>query len=256
MAQRVYANTRYAPRRKAKQGRRSYALLYLAAVLAVTLLILRAKVFVVRHVTVEGARRYSAEQVASLAGLSYGESMLTFDQVRVEQSLSAVNDLEFVSLTKQWPSTITLTVRERQQAACVACGGAYQIIDESGYILARSESYPGGGLLLVSGMNAYLDRQARHITTDQSLQVSTMGTIITTLKALGMDGMVSELNLRDLDNIYLVSTTGVQVILGDSDALQDKLTWMRAVLQQLTAQGITRGVLDVSTGKNAVYADR
>ena len=31
---------------------------------------------------------------------------------------------------------------------------------------------------------------------------------------------------------------------------------MRAVLAELTRQGVMRGVLDVSTGKNAVYADR
>ena len=71
-----------------------------------------------------------------------------------------------------------------------------------------------------------------------------------------MTGLVSEINVRDRFNLYMVSNTGVQIILGEKDDLDDKLVLARLVLEKLTEEGVMSGVLDVSTGKNAVYADR
>ena len=62
--------------------------------------------------------------------------------------------------------------------------------------------------------------------------------------------------MRDRFNLYMVSNTGVQIILGEKDDLDDKLVLARLVLEKLTEEGVMSGVLDVSTGKNAVYADR
>ena len=80
--------------------------------------------------------------------------------------------------------------------------------------------------------------------------------IIEALRQKEMLDLVSELNVANLDEVYLVSVSGVQVVLGEAQDLTEKLEWMRAVLAELTRQGVMRGVLDVSTGKNAVYADR
>ena len=71
-----------------------------------------------------------------------------------------------------------------------------------------------------------------------------------------MMSVMSELNLSDRYNIYLVSTSGVQIMLGDEENIPDKLVWAQAVLEKLTQEGVRRGILDVSTGRNAVYADR
>ena len=79
---------------------------------------------------------------------------------------------------------------------------------------------------------------------------------LTELEAKNMTGQISELNVADRYNLYLVSQTGVQIMLGDEENIPDKLVWARAVLEKLTQEGVRRGVLDVSTGKNAVYADR
>ena len=66
--------------------------------------------------------------------------------------------------------------------------------------------------------------------------------------------LASELNIADPDNLYLVAHTGMQILLGDEERLPEKFVWARAVHEELQKKGVTRGVLDVSSGKNAVYA--
>ena len=196
------------------------------------------------------------QQIAQMAGLSYGESMFDVSSQKVERNLSQQLSVEYISFERQFPDTVKLTIRERETLACVSCGGEYLLIDETGYIMSRSDYYPGGEVLLVSGMDAYIDRQGKRVESAQSGRRTVMCEVIEALREAKLLEKVSELNVSDLDNLYLVSDTGVQVVLGDSQDLPQKLEWMRAVLVKLTEQGVMSGVLDVSTGKNAVYADR
>lgn len=249
---------RYAPpvRVRGRQRRRGRGFLLLVLVLAAAALLLKSRVFVLKQVSVQGNGSLSVEQVMALAGLEYGESIFSVSQRAVEQRLSAEISVEFIAFEKKMPDEVSLTIREREALACVHCGGEYLLIDETGYIMGRQESYPDGGALLVSGMDAYVDRQGKHVESSQSGRLTVMKQVIEALRAKGMLSTVSELNVANLDEIYLVSVSGVQVVLGDAEGLDEKLEWMRAVLAELTRQGVMRGVLDVSTGKNAVYADR
>lgn len=252
------AGPRYAPpvRKRRRQRRKSRAFLLLVLALAGAFLLLRSRVFVLRQVNVQGNSRLSVEEVMHLAGLSYGESIFSVSERRIEQQLSGEISVELFSCERVLPDAVTLVIREREALACVHCGGEYLLIDETGYIMGRQESYPEGDLLLVSGMDAYVDRQGKHVESSVSGRRTIMNQVIGALREKSMLSLASELNVANLDEVYLVSVSGVQVILGDTENLPDKLEWMRAVLAELTRKGVMRGVLDVSTGKNAVYADR
>ena len=45
-------------------------------------------------------------------------------------------------------------------------------------------------------------------------------------------------------------------MLGNSENLDEKVAWMQAVLRVLSEEGAMKGVVDVSTGNNAVYSER
>lgn len=247
----------YAPvRRRSRQRRKWSALLWLVLALAGAVLLLRSQVFVLRQVNVEGNAALSVEEVMTLAGLEYGESIFSVSERQVERQLSGELRVELISCRRTLPNAFSLVIREREALACVHCGGEYLLIDETGYIMSRQESYPEGGVLLVSGMDAYVDRQGKRVESSVSGRRAVMTQVIEALREKGMLSLVSELNVANLDEVYLVSVSGVQVILGDVENLPGKLEWMRTVLAELTRKGVMRGVLDVSTGKNAVYADR
>lgn len=248
----------YAPssRGRGRQKKRGGGFLLLILVLAGAALLLRSRVFVLKQVTVEGLKNLSVEAVMDMAGLMYGESIFSVSGEQVERRLSGEVSVEFLSIEKKLPDAVTLTLREREALACVHCGGEYLLIDETGYILSRSDSYPAGQALLVSGMDAYVDRQGKHVESSVSGRRTVMKQVIEALQQKDLLSLVSELNVANQDALYLVSVSGIQVVLGDAQDLPQKLEWMRTVLAELTRKGVMRGVLDVSTGKNAVYADR
>ena len=224
-------------RRYARRGRGGARFLMLVAALCVAALLIKSRVFTLQEIVVQGNEAFSDAEIAALSGLILGEDTLKIEKSRIKGNFSL------------------LKVRERRPRAAVNCAGVILVIDEEGVILERLASMPAGDLITVS-MNVSLSAQGRTIESSRSGELEAMKLILAGLDAQGMAGLISEINVRDRFNLYMVSDTGVQIILGEKDDLDDKLVLARRVLEKLTEEGVMSGVLDVSTGKNAVYADR
>ena len=241
-----------APRR---HGRAALRLLVLVALLAVAAWLTVSRVFVLKEVRVEGNRGYTESEIAAMAGLTPGESIFNVSRESVSRSLSFHSDIKLLDFSVTYPDTAFLSILERQARAAINCAGVILIVDEDGQIMERLSSVPEGSVV-VSGMDVSVSAQGRQIESARSWQLKDMREVLSEIDAQNMLSVISELNVADRYNLYLVSNTGVKIVLGDEENMSEKLVWARTVLEKLTEEGVMRGVLDVSTGKNAVYADR
>jgi len=64
---------------------------------------------------------------------------------------------------------------------------------------------------------------------------------------------VSEINLADPENLYLVTAEGVTVRLGDAKYMQAKIGAVRTDMAYLRQLGKKGGILDVTTPEDAKY---
>lgn len=244
----AYRETSY---RRRGRGR----FLALVILLCAASLLIKSRVFTLKEIVIEGNERFSDAEIAAISGLVLGEDTLKIEKTRVSGNFSRSNYVELDSVEILYPDRVLLRVRERCPCATVSCAGVILVIDDEGVILERRSTMPEEALLTVS-MDVSLGAQGRVIEAAKASQREDMTRILEALEAQNMTELISEVNVRDGFNLYLVSRTGVQIILGDSNDLSEKLVWARRVLEKLTEQGVMSGVMDVSTGKNAVYADR
>lgn len=244
----AYRDTSY---RRRGRGR----FLALVILLCAASLLIKSRVFTLKEIVIEGNERFSDAEIAAISGLVLGEDTLKIEKTRISGNFSRSNYVELDSVEILYPDRVLLRVRERCPCATVSCAGVILVIDDEGVILERRATMPEEALLTVS-MDVSLGAQGRVIEAAKASQREDMTRILEALETQNMTELISEVNVRDGFNLYLVSRTGVQIILGDSNDLSEKLVWARRVLEKLTEQGVMSGVMDVSTGKNAVYADR
>lgn len=90
------------------------------------------------------------------------------------------------------------------------------------------------------------------IVTDVKGQVEAMSAALTAIRQAGAVSMISELNVENPDNMYLIARSGMVVVLGNSENLDNKLVLASAAISDLQARGVTQGQINVRSGK---YAD-
>jgi len=237
-----------------RPGRLAAVVVVLASVIGV--LLLQRNVFVLRHVRVEGNVRYTDQQIAAQAGLHHGQSIFALDQQQVARSLQAGSLLILESIYVDYPSTLILHVRERAPRAALSRNGLYVLIDEINVVLEIDGALdPRLNVPVITGLEVIRDDVGMPLAVRTPTQLIAMNEILNELELQGVTALVSELNVANLDNLYLVTNPGLIVELGDSEEMELKIGMMRAVLEQLAHMGMYVGSLDVSVPYTADYLE-
>ena len=231
-----------------------WIILIVAVVLAAGFLVC-GTVFRVRSITVEGNRTISAEEVIRLSGITEGMNTLALDQEAVERGIESNRYLSFVCVDVKLPDKLVIQVRERTPAAVIKYCGILYTADNRGMILEESldtdMAHPG--LVAVEGMDIRVCEVGRQLVLNKTAQMEVYATALLELKVMSAMDQILELDLSDMDNLFLVSTDGYSVRLGNADNLHAKLRAMLMTLDWLRQEGYGAGTVDVSVPVNPTY---
>ncbi len=227
----------------------------IVAVLTVAAFVVYGQVFKARSITVQGNSIVSDEEVLRLAGLSLGVNTLSLNESAIERGIESNHYLSFVCVNVQLPDKLTIRVRERVPAAVIKYCGILYVLDSRGMVLAESldTDIDHPGLVAVEGFDIRLCEVGRTLSVVSAARMGVYTSVLMELKVMGALDQMRELDLADMDNLYLVSTDGYAVRLGDSQGLHAKLRSMLLTLDKLRQDGYGPGTVDVSAPVNPSY---
>lgn len=96
-----------------------------------------------QHVTVTGERVVSERRILAAAQIDFGVPLVRLDANGVRERVAALRPLESVSVHREWPNTVAITVSERQPVAVLPDdAGGWEQLDKSGLIFRRLSERP------------------------------------------------------------------------------------------------------------------
>ena len=199
--------------------------------------LVNATLLQITTVTVIGNRQVSREQVIARSGLD-----------------GRVGYLMFERLEKEFPNRLIIYVRERTPAANLVMMSNQFILDEEGFVLEKTkEQNLGNGLINVTGMKVKHMEVGEEIQTVSASQMDAYRTVMAEIVLQNCGGTLSELNVSDVDNLYLVTVDGCTVKLGTAEDIRGKLLTVRGVKRYLDENGYAPGALDATQPGYATY---
>lgn len=246
-------HTRRRPRSKAESHTMRWMILILIILVVVGGLVYGA-VFQVREITVQGSVTLAEKDIIKLSGITQGMNTFSIDDDLVERNIESNRYLSFVCVDKKLPDKVVIQVRERIPAAAVKYCGILYTMDNRGMVLEESlDTESDTGLVLVDGMNIHDCRVGQTIGLNDSSQMKIFTEILVELKVMSGLAQVKELDLSNMDNLFIVSTDGFTVRLGAPENLHAKLRSMMLTLNHLRQEGYYDGTVDVSSPVNPTY---
>ena len=107
--------------------------------------LLGGRLFVVRSISVSGTHLVSQAQVIAAADVSIGTPLLKVNAGAVADRVEAIRQVATVTVTKDWPDHLAITVTERVPAVAIRmAAGGYDLVDGTGVIVRWSHAKPGG----------------------------------------------------------------------------------------------------------------
>jgi cell division protein FtsQ len=132
--------------RRAGDHRRTAFLVVLALVIVLGAgwALLGSSLLVVRHVRVSGNHQVSAAAVRAVAGIPAGTPLARLDTAAAARRIENLTPVLSARVTRSWPDTVVITIRERTAALAVAGGGGFELVDIDGVVLRTVVSAPVG----------------------------------------------------------------------------------------------------------------
>jgi len=141
---------------RVRRRRRVLLVAVLAVAVAVGLYQLaRSPLFGLTEVRIEGAGGSLRAAVLAAADLRPGEPYLAIDPEVVRRRVEALPGVASARVTRSYPSSLRIVVRERVPTALVSSAGAYWLVAADGMVLRRLAGRPAGrlaGLPYVAGV--------------------------------------------------------------------------------------------------------
>ncbi len=114
--------------------------------------LLEASLFEAQTVQISGAARTSEGAILDALAIDDGQALLTYNTNDARVAVSDLPWVQAVSITRQWPSTLRVVVRERTVSAAIVepSGDEWVVLASDGFVVENRMSPPSGVPLIVT----------------------------------------------------------------------------------------------------------
>jgi len=249
---------RYRKRKKAA-AQTIWMTIVVVVALAALVILACSRVFVVRDIMVVGNRNLLDEEIITQSGVRVGDNMTSISSANLRHRLEQNRYIEYEGHEFDYRGRLTIRIKERLGMAVSNVLGLYYVMDEAGMVLeCAGSTYPTD----VAGPKVtgfLIDPNTRVVVGERMPvrdrgQLQEMERVLAALQETSMLARSSLLDVKLLDNMYVMTADGAKIELGDSSQLVTKLLIAREVLSAREKIGDLKGAkIDVSNGYNAHY---
>ena len=239
-------------RQQQRNGVRALPLIILCAVLMG--LVIGAIFFRIGKVKVTGSTRYTDEEILAASGIQVGGNLFL---IRTSAGASAIKAafpyVESASIRRRFPSTVEITIREAEPAACIETEDACWLVSEAGRLLEELPLAAGRKYLRLIGITLTEPEAGKDVqgAEGEERSVRLMNEVLAALREAELSSDVGWLDVSQTGNVKFSYLRRFVVRLGTSADLADKLAEAVATARELDEDA--RGTLDVSVPGTVRY---
>ena len=241
---------------KRSRQRRSGALFKVLAVLvtAIAILLAMSVFFKISRIDVAGAERYSPEEIIEASGIEIGENLFFVDRFDAASRIFAeLSYIDTVTVTRQLPNHILITVTESSAAAVVDFDGKLFAVNHNGKVISSVDEDEAGSLIRVTGIAVTEPKPGDQIKAEKA-DAGKLETLIALLKELSARSMlqdVQDIDLSDATNAVFTYLDRFTVRIGENRNIGYKLGMLVSAVEQLS--DYESGTIDLSVDEKRAY---
>ena len=240
-------------RKKRRSNLMTYCALAVAVCTAVGLIISLCFLFDLEQVEVSGLTLYSNDQVLAVGGVESGANLIRTDTKVIEKRLTdTLPYLKSVSVVKDYPHAIKISIVEETKCADIELNGKYYIAARSGKIVEAENAYHDASVPLVTGFELKEPELGGELTSDDDLKAKVLMQLLDAVENSGIK-KITAIDITERTDIVVTYDSRIKLRLGSSIDLEYKLNCMKSVIEQKLASDF-EGTLKYNNSKTGISA--
>jgi len=235
------------------KSKRGYLLLLLLLVSVTGIAFAGADVFSIEKITILGNNEFVYNDVLRLSGLSRGLNILKLDKELTKSRIESEPYIEVMSISIKFPEEVLITVRERQAIAFTEYLSSRIMLDEEGIALEVRDPDEVYGYIEVRGLNMQGFVFGEALLVNEEYRLDALKRVLKEVKAQGLENDISEISVKDVNDVRMISDAGLNIRLGQAVEVDKKLRWMKTEQFNQIEAGNVPGELNLTVHTQAVF---
>ncbi|MDO4792691.1 MAG: FtsQ-type POTRA domain-containing protein [Filifactor alocis] len=232
----------------------------LKLILPICILILIATLFTPLYkpkgIVILGNNDLKEEEIVKMGKIPMDKSIYLLRNKQIEQNLCKDPYVKSAGVSKKFPNTLIVDMNMREEVATVNFQEGFVIIDYTGHILRIEQDVKNIVKPLITGLKeADMLKVGDKLEQAEKSNFRMILDLISNVQNAGLIHNISEMNLQDEENIFLITTQGLRVLLGRGDDLTYKLNQLSPILVDLHTRKINYGIIDMRYDSYPVYRE-
>jgi cell division protein FtsQ len=230
--------------RKIKKRRKTLKILiFIIFTAGLTSLLLKSEYFNINNIVVKNNSIASTEEVVSLSELK-GRNIFLIDKGKLGEKLSANPYIESFELKRKFPATVILQIKEKEVKGLVKYQNSFVNIDSNGKMIQIVNKFPDGKTPLIEGIKLEQFVQGEYLIKGDEIRQKALKDVLSVSDFKEYRDIIYSINMQDNYNIVIRTKNGIDIKIGDTSDLEDKLSYAYYVLNSPDVKG-KKGTIEV-----------
>ena len=248
---------RHKERRK-KQKRRIAAmrtvLTFAFFAVLICVILFMTPLFNIRKIEVSGNFVVPVEAIDECIGGFHGENLFSVSSFDIEESLSGIDYIKNISVSKNYLKTVLeIAIEERVAVGYITVSGKYLLFDNEYVMLAESIEKPETVPMII-GLSDKAGEEISELMDNE--QLDALSECIGLMNNLELLDKVDSIDLSDLTNIRFRYDDRLDVTCGSGIDMDRKLRLFEASVNSNNLAPNAQGSMDLSITGNAMYSSK
>lgn len=230
--------------------------LFLPICILLVLVTLLTPLYKPRGIVILGNNDLKEEEIVKMGKIPMDKSIYLLRSKQIEQNLCEDPYVKSARVSKRFPNILIIDMNMREEVATVNFQEGFVIIDYTGHILRIEQDVKNIVKPLITGLKeADMLKVGDKLEQAENSNFQIILDLISNVQNAGLIHNISEMNLQDEENIFLITTQGLRVLLGRGDDLTYKLNQLSHILVDLHTKKISYGIIDMRYDSYPVYRE-
>lgn len=240
---------------KYKDKIKKSAIIFMAVIVVSIIVYLVSPFFYFSNTIVLGETSFKEQELIDLSKVDMEKNIYLIDTKTAQANIKKNPYINEITIKRKFPKTLVFSVSERLPAAVLPLSAGFVVIDEEGNALKIEQDISGLSYPMISGISITKASLGEKIPVKDQEQFSFILKMLSYSQNARLLQSISDINLKNLDNIQMTTTSGIKVLLGDGEDMNYKMLLLNQILVDLYGKGVTAGTIDMRFQSNPVYRE-
>lgn len=211
--------------------------------------------FQIQYIEVHGNNEISEEEIVKLSGILKGDNILKLNKNLVKKRLENNPYIEVKKIERSYPNTVQIYILERKKGAVIPYLASNILIDTKGIVLAIESEGSIDDYPVITDLYVKSFVKGKQIIAGDDYQFRALLRVLQSIYDLGLENIVREIQMKNPDDIYIISNKNIRIKLGQAIDVDNKLKWLKTEqFKEIEPDLNSEWIFDISIPGKAIFS--